>query len=68
MGERQSTGGFISGTAQDAAAVATGCCGEPASGPAAAPAELVLLKLAEEEDSGSGCCGEPAETGSSCCG
>ncbi|MEU4408108.1 hypothetical protein AB0F88_26620 [Streptosporangium sp. NPDC023963] len=45
-------GGFIAAPAPEATAVASGCCGEPASG----PAELELIDL-DSDDTGSGCCG-----------
>ncbi|WP_433381253.1 hypothetical protein [Streptosporangium sp. CA-115845] len=45
-------GGFVSDPAQSAAAVTSGCCGEPASG----PVELELAEL-DLDDTGSGCCG-----------
>ncbi|MET8155523.1 hypothetical protein ABZT47_04050 [Sphaerisporangium sp. NPDC005289] len=61
--EDRVVGGFITDPELDVDAGASGCCGEPASG----PVEIELVDLGPE-DSASGCCGEPSETSSGCCG
>ncbi|WP_204017888.1 hypothetical protein [Sphaerimonospora thailandensis] len=61
--EERVTGGFISGSPQDSGAAATGCCGEPASG----PVEITVTEADLEHASGS-CCGEPRTTSDGCCG